>query len=132
VPNAADEPEALAREKRIAAFIARYAAAVEYGAASGHHPIVYGLAAAAFDWPPRETTGAFLYCTCVVIVGAALRLLPLGQLAGQVLLAEAGTLIPALSETILDKDESDLHSFSPELEIVAMRHGSLDARLFRS
>jgi len=67
-----------------------------------------------------------------VIVGAALRLLPLGQLAGQILLAEAGTLIAALSETILDKDESDLHSFSPELEIAAMRHESLDARLFRS
>jgi len=122
----------LAREERIAAFIARYAAAVESGAAPGHHPIIFGLAAAAFDWPPRETTGAFLYCTCVVIVGAALRLLPLGQLAGQILLAEAGTLIAALSETILDKDESDLHSFSPELEIAAMHHESLDARLFRS
>lgn len=132
VPNAPFEQGALAPEEKIAVFIARYAAAVESGDALGHHPIVFGFAAAAFDWPPRETAGAFLYSTCVVIVGAALRLLPLGQLAGQFLLAEAGTLIAALSETILDKDESDLHSFSPELEIAAMRHESLDARLFRS
>ena len=94
--------------------------------------MVFGLTAAAFDWPARETASAFLYAASAMITGAALRLLPLGQLAGQRILAGAGSLIGALSESILDKNESDMHSFTPELEIAAMRHEALDARLFRS
>jgi urease accessory protein len=113
-------------------FVTRFATEGESGAALCHHPVVFGLAAAINKWAPRETANAFLYSTSTMIVGAALRLLPLGQLAGQRILADAGTLIAALSETILDKNEDDIWSFTPELEIAAMRHESLDGRLFRS
>jgi urease accessory protein UreF len=123
---------ALAPEASIPAFIARFAAEVETGAAPCHHPTVFGLAAALHNWPTRETASAFLYSTSAMIVGASLRLLPLGQLAGQRILAHAGALIAAVSESILDKTEADIWSFTPELEIAAMRHESLDGRLFRS
>jgi urease accessory protein len=113
-------------------FIARFAKTVESGATPCHHPIVFGLAAASNNWEPREAASAFLYSASAMIVGASLRLLPLGQLAGQRILANAGSLIATLSETILDKTEDDMRSFSPELEIAAMRHESLDGRLFRS
>ena len=119
----------LAGESR---FVTRFAAEVESGAAPCHHPIVFGVAAAVFGWPPREAASAFLYSMSAMIVGASLRLLPLGQRAGQRILAGSGTLIAALSETILDKNEDDMWSFTPELEIAAMRHESLDGRLFRS
>lgn len=110
----------------------QFAAALESGATPCHHPVVFGIAAAVSGWPPRETASAFLYSTSAVIAGASLRLLPLGQLSGQRILAQAGTLIASLSESILDRTEDDLHSFTPELEIAAMLHESLDARLFRS
>ena len=113
-------------------FIARFAAEVESGSTPCHHPIVFGLAAAANKWEPRETASAFLYSTSAMIAGASLRLLPLGQLAGQRILADAGSLIAEISQTTLDKTEGDMWSFSPELEIAAMRHESLDGRLFRS
>lgn len=67
-----------------------------------------------------------------MIVGAALRLLPLGQLAGQRILWSAGAAIPALAEGIESNSGEGMWSFTPEIEIAAMRHESLDARLFRS
>ena len=123
---------ACAPEEGFDALLTRFDAAVESGDALCHHPVVFGVAAAVNGWPPRETESAFLYSTSALIVGASLRLLPLGQLVGQRILAEAGTLIAALSETTLEPTEADMWSFTPELEIAAMRHESLDGRLFRS
>jgi len=113
-------------------FVTSFAAEVESGSASGHHPIVFGMASAALDWPPEETAAAFLYSTSALIVGASLRLLPLGQLAGQRILWGVGPLIALLSRSVQQRDEDDIWSFTPEIEIAAMRHETLEARLFRS
>jgi urease accessory protein len=114
------------------AFVASFAAKVESEATPCHHPVVFGIVAAVSGWPPHETASAFLYSTSAMIVGASLRLLPLGQLAGQRILWGAGALTASLSESVQSKTEEDVWSFTPELEIAAMRHESLDARLFRS
>src|ERR1700733_10966505 len=49
----------------------------------GHHPVVFGMIGGILDWNVLEMTSAYLYSTSAALVGAALRLLPLGQLAGQ-------------------------------------------------
>jgi urease accessory protein len=113
-------------------FVARFSREVESGNAGCHHPIVFGMASAVLDWPPEETVSAFLYSTSALIVGASLRLLPLGQLAGQRILWNLGPVIASLSRGSRDKTEEDIWSFTPEIEIAAMRHESLDARMFRS
>jgi urease accessory protein len=114
------------------ATVLRFASAVDSEVTPCHHSVVFGLAGAANNWVREETASAFLYSTSAMIVGASLRLLPLGQLAGQRILAGAGLLIAEISESVLDKSEDDMWSFTPELEIAAMRHESLDGRLFRS
>ena len=83
-------------------------------------------------WPSKEMAGAYLYSTSAALVGAALRLMPLGQLAGQRILWNVQPLIANLEEEIQDNTESDIWSFAPALEIASMRHVMLDARLFRS
>ena len=83
-------------------------------------------------WPAKEMAGAYLYSTSAALVGAALRLMPLGQLAGQRILWNVQPLIAHLAEEVQDKTESDIWSFAPALEIASMRHAMLDARLFRS
>ena len=98
----------------------------------GHHSIVFGMIGGILQWNALEMTGAYLYSTSAALVGAALRLLPLGQLAGQRILWNAGPLIAALAEAAQDKQEADMWSFAPALEIASMRHALLDARLFRS
>ena len=80
----------------------------------------------------REMASAYLYSTSAAMVGAALRLLPLGQLAGQRILWNIRPLIAQLAEEAQGKGRDDMWSFAPALEIASMRHATLEARLFRS
>jgi len=111
---------------------AEFFAAIESGATPGHHPIAFGVVGSSLDWPEKETAAAFLYATTAALVGAALRLIPLGQLAGQLILWNLQPLLDSLAEDALAKNESDIWNFAPALEIASMRHACLDARLFRS
>jgi urease accessory protein len=107
-------------------------AAVERGAAAGHHAIAFGLAGSVMGWSAREVVGAFLYSASAALAGSALRLLPLGQLAGQRILWNVQPLIRKLADEVQNRNQSDMWSFAPALEAAAMRHAILDARLFRS
>ncbi|MGD0906841.1 MAG: urease accessory protein UreF [Candidatus Acidiferrales bacterium] len=98
----------------------------------GHHPVVFGMIGAVMKWPSAEMTSAYLYSTSSALVGAALRLLPLGQLAGQQILWNIRPLIARLAEETQGKAQEDMWSFAPALEIASMRHATLEARLFRS
>jgi urease accessory protein len=98
----------------------------------GHHSIVFGMIGGILRWDSLEMTGAYLYSNVAALVGAALRLLPLGQLAGQRIVWNLRPLIASLAKEVQDKHEADMRSFAPALEIASMRHALLDARLFRS
>jgi len=98
----------------------------------GHHAIVFGMIGGMFEWNTLEMVSALLYSTSAALVGASLRLLPLGQLAGQRILWNVNSLIAALAEETQNKTEQDMWSFAPALEIASMTHAMLDARLFRS
>ena len=98
----------------------------------GHHPVVFGIIGGVMAWPPEEMAGAYLYSTSAALVGAALRLMPLGQLAGQRILWNLRPLIAKLAADVQGKTQTDMWTFAPALEIAGMRHASLDARLFRS
>jgi urease accessory protein len=98
----------------------------------GHHSVIFGMIGGVLDWDALDMTSAFLYSTSAALVGAALRLLPLGQLAGQRILWNVQPLIAALALEAQDKNEADMWSFAPALEIASMQHALLDARLFRS
>jgi urease accessory protein len=110
----------------------QFGKAVADGATPCHHPIVFGMIGGVLGWDALEMTGAHLYSTSAALVGAALRLLPLGQLAGQRVVWNVRPVIATLAEEAQDKNEQDMWSFAPALEIASMRHALLDARLFRS
>jgi urease accessory protein len=98
----------------------------------GHHPVVFGIIGGAMIWPHVDMVSAYLYSTSAALVGAALRLMPLGQLAGQSILYNLQPLIARLATEAQDKAQADMWTFAPALEIASMRHSALDARLFRS
>ena len=106
--------------------------AVESDGTPGHHAMAFGAVGAVFGWREPEMAAALLYATCAGLVAAALRLLSLGQLAGQQVLWSLAPAIAALVEEVQDKDMNDIWSFAPGIEIASMRHAMLDARLFRS
>jgi urease accessory protein len=112
--------------------LAEFSKAARDERAPGHHPIVLGIIGGVMAWPRQEMAAAYLYSTSASLVGAALRLMPLGQLAGQRILWNTRPLIAKLAAEIQGKSEDDMWTFAPALEIAAMRHAMLDARLFRS
>jgi urease accessory protein len=114
------------------ALLSEFGAAVAADLSPCHHAIVFGMIGAAMDWPGPEMARAFLYSTSAALVGAALRLLPLGQLAGQRILWNIEPRIAQLAEAAQGKTPEDMWSFAPALEIASMRHATLEARLFRS
>lgn len=98
----------------------------------GHHAIVFGMIGGVLGWDAVEMASAYLYSASAALVGAGLRLLPLGQLAGQQILWNVQPLIGTLAADAQNKDEDNIWSFAPTLEIASMRHARLEARLFRS
>ena len=75
---------------------------------------------------------ALLYSTTALLVGAALRLLPIGQLEGQSVLWSLHPVIARVAREAAERAPGDLWSFTPGVDIQGMLHERLDARLFRS
>ncbi|MFA6902566.1 MAG: urease accessory protein UreF [Gallionellaceae bacterium] len=95
-------------------------------------PCAFALAAAAWNIPPDAAINAYLWSWLENQVSAALKSVPLGQVAGQRILATLGRKLPALSETASGLDDDALSNFSPMLAIVSSRHETQYSRLFRS
>jgi urease accessory protein len=114
------------------AFLADLARAVEAGLACGHHPVVFGAALGRAGAEPGVVAAAYLHSTAALLVGAGLRLLPLGQVEGQRVLAAMRARIARLAATASAACAADMWSFNPGLELAGIRHATLDTRLFRS
>jgi urease accessory protein len=112
--------------------LAAFAAAADRSATPAQHPVVFGLIGGVLGWAAVDAAQAYLQGTATIVVSAALRLLSMGQLEGQKALFAMGTVVTRLAQEAAVKDTNDLWSFTPGLEIAAMRHSRLDARLFRS
>jgi len=112
--------------------LAQFARLSDRDATPGHHAVVFGVAGAIFEWRPVDAVAAYLYSSTAAIVGAALRLIPLGQTQGQVIIRALAPLISSLADDALRIDITNLASFAPGVEIATMRHARLEARLFRS
>lgn len=112
--------------------VRRFAGIVNAGATPCHHAVVFGIAGAAQAWSARDAALAYLYGGSAAIAGAAVRLIPLGQLQGQTIIHNLAPVIVALADAAVDLGIYDMASFAPALEIASMRHARLEARLFRS
>lgn len=108
----------------------KFRRAIEDGRTPGHYPVSIGLTLAAGGWSRQETVAAYLYQTAQGLVSAAMKLLPVGQLEGQQVLAQLGTFIADLSAKA--RPQASLAAWSPAQDIYAMRHARLESRLFRS
>ena len=65
-------------------------------------------------------------------VMAALKAVPLGQSAGQRMLAAMGAELPAIAQHAMQLADDELTNFSPGLAIASSRHETQYSRLFRS
>jgi len=102
-----------------------------------HHCAAFGLVGGALELAEEWTVLAYLQQSLTGLVSACQRLMPLGQTRAQrVLWALKPTLVHAahVSRTsrLDDMSYADANSFTPLLDLSAMRHPMLDTRLFIS
>ena len=95
-------------------------------------PTAWSAAAAAWQVAPGEALVAYLWAWLENQVMAAVKAVPLGQSAGQRLLAMLGARIPALAEAALVLPETAWSNYTPGLAIASSRHETQYTRLFRS
>ena len=112
--------------------LAELARAVAEGLAPGHHATVFGAALGRAGVSPEIAAAAYLHSTAALLVGAGLRLIALGQLDGQRVLAAMRPRIARLAAAAATARPADMWSFTPGLELAGLRHAALVARLFRS
>jgi len=95
-------------------------------------PLAFALAAAQSGAPAREALLAFAFGWAENMVQAALKAVPLGQNAGQRILAALVAKIPAAVELALALGDDDRQAFAPLLAILSAQHETQYSRLFRS
>ena len=95
-------------------------------------PTVWSAAAAAWQIPADQALAAYLWAWAENQVMAAVKAVPLGQSAGQRLLATLGERIPALAQGALALPEAAWSNYTPGLAIASCRHETQYTRLFRS
>ena len=95
-------------------------------------PVAFALAAAQTGAPLREALLAFAFGWAENMVQAALKSVPLGQSAGQRILASLASDIPAAADHASALLDSERQAFTPMLAILSAQHEVQYSRLFRS
>jgi urease accessory protein len=95
-------------------------------------PLVFSFAAVSFAVPVAEALTAYLWSWLENQVIAAVKLVPLGQVAGQSMLFELGRELPDLVDQAIIRGDDELCNLSPGLAILSAQHETQYSRLFRS
>ncbi|MCP8687103.1 urease accessory protein UreF [Marinobacterium sedimentorum] len=92
----------------------------------------FALAAVRWDIAPRDALLGFCWSWLEAGVMAGVKLVPLGQTAGQQLLLRLSEIVPAALERALGIDDDHIGSSTLALAIASSRHETQYTRLFRS
>jgi urease accessory protein len=90
------------------------------------------LAASAGTAAARDCLMAFAFGWAENMMQAAIKSVPLGQSAGQRILAALAADIPGAVDSALALRDDERQAFSPMLAILSARHETQYSRLFRS
>ena len=96
------------------------------------YPCSFALAAHHWHITPENAAAGYVYAWCENQVAAAVKLVPLGQTAGQRLLGALIQDIPSCVKRGLDLEDAEIGSSEPGLAIASALHETQYARLFRA
>ena len=100
--------------------------------ASPSYPLAFALAASLTDADLRDCLGSFAFGWAENMVQAAVKALPLGQSAGQRILAQLALAIPEVAGHAIALPDDGRQCFAPMLAILSAQHETQYSRLFRS
>ena len=95
-------------------------------------PLAYAFAAAHWAIPGEAALQAYAWSWTENQVAAAMKAVPIGQVAGQRILATVSAGIPAIVARAASLPDDDISNFAPGLTLAAIRHETQYSRLFRS
>lgn len=96
------------------------------------YPVAYALAASQTAAGVRDCLLAYAFGWAENMMQAAIKSVPLGQSAGQRILAQLSRDIPGAVETAMCLPDGERQAFSPMLAILSSQHEIQYSRLFRS
>jgi urease accessory protein len=100
--------------------------------ASAAYPVAVGATAAGAGIPLQLVLTAWLHAFAANLVSVAVRAVPLGQMAGVAVIAGLEGVILSTAARAVDATLDDLGSATLLSDIAAMRHETLEPRLFIS
>lgn len=95
-------------------------------------PAAFALAARGYGIGSDAALIAYVWTWLEAQVAAAIKCVPLGQVAGQRLLKSLGARIPGVAAGARATSDDDVTSFAPGLALASARHECQYTRLFRS
>ncbi|MGE4217847.1 MAG: urease accessory protein UreF [Alphaproteobacteria bacterium] len=96
------------------------------------YPVAVGVAAAGHGIGLSATVHAYLHAVTANLVSAGIRLIPLGQTAGQKLIARLAPTVAEVAEHALAASADDLGGGALQADIASAHHETQYSRLFRS
>jgi urease accessory protein len=93
---------------------------------------IFALAARRWNVPVAAAAQGFAFAWAEAQTSAAVRLVPLGQSAGQRILAAAATTIPDVVVRALALPDDEIGAAAPRLAVASAWHETQYSRLFRS
>ncbi len=133
-----ESAELLAEDRHLGGALARLLGdldvgeAIEWKRSAPSFATMFALAAARWAIACSDTVSGFLWSWSENQVAAAIKLVPLGQTAGQRILSRAVTAIPPVVEHAISLADDDIGFLAPALAIGSARHETQYSRLFRS
>lgn len=95
-------------------------------------PLAVGVATRGLEVATAEVLALWLQGVAAQLVSVAVRFMPLGQAAGQAVLARLAPGIAALAEEAAGVPYDQAWSFTPGADIASIRQGQMETRIFRS
>jgi urease accessory protein len=96
------------------------------------YPVAFALAASATQASVRDALLAYAFGWAENMTQAAIKSVPLGQNAGQRILARLAGEIPGAVDHAMRLGDSERQAFTPMLAILSAQHEAQYSRLFRS
>ena len=96
------------------------------------YPVALGLAARPLDLAPAQVVALYLHAFASNLVQAGVRFVPLGQTEGQAVLAALHPAILRLADAAVVAELDEIGSGAFGSDLAAMRHETMDVRIYRT
>jgi urease accessory protein len=95
-------------------------------------PAAFSCAAVGWEIPADAMVSAYLWAWLENQVGAAMKTIPVGQVAGQQILSGLAARLPELTAAVMQLADDEISNYGPMFAIACSRHETQYSRLFRS